>query len=38
MSISENIYLAKALEALAGAESELVNHRYNNVANRAYYS
>lgn len=31
-------FLAKAEESLAGAESELANGRYNNVANRAYYS
>src|SRR5205823_6359850 len=28
----------KALESLAGAESELANGRYNNAANRAYYA
>lgn len=32
------IYLQKALECLAGAESEFVNSRYNNCANRAYYA
>jgi uncharacterized protein (UPF0332 family) len=31
-------FLRKALEALAGAESEFVNARYNNCANRCYYS
>jgi uncharacterized protein (UPF0332 family) len=30
--------LRKALEALAGAESEFANARYNNCANRCYYS
>lgn len=30
--------LAKAAESLAGATSEYVNGRYNNVANRAYYA
>lgn len=30
--------LARALECLAGAESELANSRYNNRANRAYYA
>src|SRR5579859_1638869 len=33
-----NIYLAKAVESLQGAESEYVNGRYNNCANRCYYS
>ncbi len=32
------IYLAKAEESLAGAESEFGNRRYNNTANRAYYA
>lgn len=32
------LYLAKAEESLAGAESELVNGRYNNCANRCYYA
>src|SRR5438045_34618 len=32
------LYLEKAEESLAGAESELVNGRYNNVSNRAYYA
>ena len=32
------IFLAKAEESLAGAESEFVNGRYNNCANRCYYS
>jgi len=31
-------FLAKAGESLAGATSELANGRYNNTANRAYYS
>jgi uncharacterized protein (UPF0332 family) len=31
-------YLSKAQESLAGAQSELVNGRYNNAANRAYYA
>lgn len=35
---SERPFLAKALESLAGAESEYVNERYNNTANRAYYA
>ena len=30
--------LDKALESFAGAESEFVNERYNNTANRAYYA
>jgi len=32
------IFLAKAEESLAGAESEFANGRYNNCANRCYYS
>jgi len=32
------IFLDKAQESLAGAESELANGRYNNSANRAYYA
>lgn len=32
-----NPYLEKAVESLAGAESEYVNGRYNNCANRCYY-
>jgi uncharacterized protein (UPF0332 family) len=32
------IYLEKAEESLAGAESELANGRYNNCANRCYYA
>jgi uncharacterized protein (UPF0332 family) len=32
------IFLAKAVESLAGAESESVNGRYNNCANRCYYA
>jgi uncharacterized protein (UPF0332 family) len=31
-------FLDKALECLYGAESEFVNARYNNTANRAYYA
>jgi uncharacterized protein (UPF0332 family) len=31
-------YLAKAEESLLGAESEFANGRYNNCANRCYYS
>src|ERR671932_2116851 len=32
------LYLAKAEESIAGAESELANGRYNNCANRCYYA
>ena len=32
------VFLVKAEESLAGAESELVNGRYNNTANRCYYA
>jgi len=31
-------FLVRARESLLGAESEFVNGRYNNVANRAYYA
>ena len=31
-------YLRKAIESLAGAQSELANGRFNNAANRAYYA
>jgi uncharacterized protein (UPF0332 family) len=31
-------YLDKAIESLAGAESELANRRFNNCANRCYYA
>lgn len=31
-------YLDKAIESLAGAESEYANKRYNNCANRCYYA
>lgn len=31
-------FLEKAQEALAGAESEYANGRYNNCANRCYYA
>jgi uncharacterized protein (UPF0332 family) len=33
-----DLYLTKALESLAGAESELANLRFNNCANRANYA
>jgi uncharacterized protein (UPF0332 family) len=32
------LYLRKADESLAGAESEYANGRYNNCANRCYYA
>jgi uncharacterized protein (UPF0332 family) len=32
------IFRAKAIESLAGAESEFVNGRFNNCANRCYYA
>ena len=32
------IFLGKARESLAGAESEFANGRYNNCANRCYYA
>ncbi len=33
-----DIFLDKALECLAGAESEFANGRYNNCANRCFYA
>jgi uncharacterized protein (UPF0332 family) len=33
-----SLYLSKAAESLAGADSELANGRYNNCANRCYYA
>ena len=38
MTNDVQIYLEKAQESLAGAESERGNHRFNNCANRAYYA
>ena len=38
MSEFSDAFLSKARESLAGAESEFMNARYNNVANRAYYA
>ena len=32
------VYLAKAEESLAGAESEIANGRFNNCANRCYFA
>ncbi len=34
----QQIFLAKAQESLAGAESEFSSARYNNTANRCYYA
>ncbi len=34
----DRMYLTKAKESLAGAESEFINNRFNNSANRAYYA
>src|SRR6266478_4040125 len=33
-----DIFLAKAEESFAGAESEFINDRFNNCANRCYYA
>ena len=33
-----DVFLRKAQESLAGAESEAANARYNNCANRCYYA
>jgi uncharacterized protein (UPF0332 family) len=38
MADTVDVFLAKAQESLAGAESELANGRYNNCANRCYYA
>ncbi len=38
MATDHLAYLDKALESLAGAESEFANQRYNNCANRCYYA
>ncbi|HSH81138.1 MAG TPA: HEPN domain-containing protein, partial [Herpetosiphonaceae bacterium] len=38
MSDISDVFLSKARESLEGATSELVNGRYNNAANRAYYA
>lgn len=38
MSESRYLYLAKAQESLAGAQSEASQGRYNNSANRSYYA
>jgi uncharacterized protein (UPF0332 family) len=34
----DDVFLEKAVSALAGAESELAEGRYDNVANRCYYA
>jgi uncharacterized protein (UPF0332 family) len=38
MAEQEPIYMAKAVESLEGAASELTNRRYQNSANRSYYA
>jgi uncharacterized protein (UPF0332 family) len=38
MNPSFGAYLSKARESLDGAQSELVNGRFNNAGNRAYYT
>lgn len=38
MSELSELYLSKAQESLAGAESEFANGRYNNCANRCYFA
>jgi uncharacterized protein (UPF0332 family) len=38
MSHEADIFFSKAEESLAGAESEFANGRFNNCANRSYYS
>ncbi len=37
MAEIRDVYLTKSEESLSGADSELVNGRYNNCANRCYY-
>ncbi|HTE84545.1 MAG TPA: HEPN domain-containing protein [Dehalococcoidia bacterium] len=34
---NDSLFLRKAVQSLAGAESELLNARYDNTANRCYY-
>jgi uncharacterized protein (UPF0332 family) len=38
MQDDEPMFLTKARESLAGAESEFANERYSNCANRCYYA
>ncbi len=38
MTEIDDVFLEKATESLEGAESEFVNSRYNNCANRCYYA
>ena len=38
MRYEDPAFLTKALESLAGAESEFANERYTNCANRCYYA
>jgi uncharacterized protein (UPF0332 family) len=38
MTEHDEIYLEKAAESLSGAESEFINGRHNNCANRSYYA
>ena len=38
MIVLAEVFLAKAEESLAGAESEFANRWYNNCANRCYYA
>ncbi len=38
VTYESKVFLRKALESLAGADSERVNRRYNNCANRCYYA
>src|SRR3954462_3523915 len=38
MDDDEIVFLTKAVESLAGAESEFASGRYNNCANRCYYA
>ena len=35
---SEDIYLEKAQDSLDGTQSEFINRRYDNAANRCYYA
>jgi uncharacterized protein (UPF0332 family) len=38
MTGADDSFLQKAQESLDGAQSEYVNNRYNNCANRSYYA
>lgn len=35
---TDEVFVRKAEQSLAGAESEFINGRFDNCANRAYYA